>query len=418
MGLAGRDTMGAAESRAVDTSEILTRIALIFVAAQVGSFLFRQLRQPPVIGEILAGALIGPSAFGLIGSPGHGEPDPFNATFETLGELGAIALLFFVGLETRLDQMVAVGSRALMVAVAGVAVPLATGYLFLSLMGEPTLEALFLGAAMVATSVGITARVLHDLGAIGTKAARVILGAAVADDVIGLLVLAVLSGIAAKGSVVVLDVAVVALEAVAFLVFVGLVGSRVVRRFHVRVREIPLESGPLGVAAAAMLVLAAVAANIGLAGIVGAFLAGMMLSEARERFQIEEVVRPLYQFLAPFFFVFVGSQVDVKAYGDAAVLGTALVVTLLAVAAKFVPCMLASLGMGWRPAAVVGAGMVPRGEVGFIVAGLGLSLGIVPQWLYSDVVLMSALTTLVAPYLLQFLLKGQKFSRERVSAHH
>jgi Kef-type K+ transport system membrane component KefB len=369
---------------------------------------FRQLRQPQVIGEILAGAVIGPAGLALIGGPGHGEPDPFHLTFETLAELGAISLLFFVGLETHLDQMIAVGSRALVVAVAGVAVPLLTGYLFLSLLGEPTLEAVFLGAAMVATSVGITARVLHDLGALNTKAARVILGAAVADDVLGLLVLAVLSGVATKGSVVVLDVVVVAVEAAAFLVFVGLIGSRVVRRFHVHIRDIPLESGSLGIAAIAMLVLAAVASRIGLAGIVGAFLAGMMLSEARERFQIEEAVRPLYQFLAPFFFVFVGSQVDFRAYGDLGILGTALAVTVLAILTKFLPCTLAALGMGWHSAAVVGAGMVPRGEVGFIVAGLGLSLGIVPQWLYSDVVLMSILTTLLAPYLLQFLYRARK----------
>lgn len=399
----------------MEISEILTRVAIIFVAAQLGSLVFRQLRQPQVIGEILAGAVIGQSGLGLIGGLAHGEPDPFHLTFETLAELGAISLLFFVGLETHLDQMVAVGGRALGVALAGVAIPLATGYLFLSLLGEPTLEAVFLGAAMVATSVGITARVLHDLGVLNSKAARVILGAAVVDDVLGLLVLAVLSGVATKGTVVVLDVVVVALEAVAFLVFVGLVGSRVVRRFHVHIRNIPLESGALGIAAIAMLVLAAVASLIGLAGIVGAFLAGMMLSEARERLQIEEAIRPLYQFLAPFFFVFVGSQVDFKVYGDLTVIGTALAVTLLAIAAKFLPCMLAAAGMGWHSAAVVGAGMVPRGEVGFIVAGLGLSLGIVPQWLYSDVVLMSILTTLIAPYSLQFLYRGQREHRERVA---
>ncbi len=383
--------------------DILTQIAIVFVAAQLGSLVFRQLRQPQVIGEIVAGAAIGPAGLALIGSVNHQGSEPFLVTFETLAELGAISLLFYVGLETRLDEMLAVGRRAITVAIAGVVVPLLTGYLLLTGMGEAALEAAFLGAAMVATSVGITARVLHDLGALNTRAARVILGAAVADDVLGLLVLAVLSGIATKGTVVALDVVVVALEAVAFVAFVGLLGSRIVGRYHLRLQEIPLESGALGIAATAMLVLAAIASRIGLAGIVGAFLAGMMLSEAKERFQIGEIIRPLYQFLAPFFFVFVGAQVDFRAYSELGTLGLALLITALAVVTKFVPCLLASLGMGWHSAAVVGSGMIPRGEVGFIVAGLGLSMGIVPQWLYTDVVLMSILTTLLAPYLLQFL---------------
>jgi Kef-type K+ transport system membrane component KefB len=311
-----------------------------------------------------------------------------------------IVLLFAVGLETRATDILRVGVRALTVGVLGIIAPFLLGFAFMAATGHPRLESAFVATALVATSVGITARVLQDLGVLRAREARIILGAAVIDDILGLLLLAVVSAAGERGGANVADVAWIAVQALAFVGFVAWLGTHATRRFSVHLERLndvlPLPV-PLNVALILMLGLAASASVIGLAGIIGAFLAGMVLAESREQFDLEHQTQPVYEFLVPFFFVFTGSQVDPAVFRDGGVVGLAAAVTAIAILSKLVGAGGAMWGSGRRSMAIVGIGMVPRGEVGLIVAGLGLSLGIIPTDLFSVVVLMSIATTLVVP---------------------
>jgi Kef-type K+ transport system membrane component KefB len=397
---------------------ILLGLFVIFLAAKLAAELFERIHQPPVIGELLAGVLIGPHALGLIGTPDaglvaafHGDAaaarEAINLVYEVVAELGVIVLLFFVGLETRVADILRVGGRAGLVATLGVVVPFALGYgLMGPLLGRPQEEAIFLGAAMVATSVGITARVLRDLGVIASRESRIILGAAVLDDILGLVILAVVAGLTTTGSVSPTSVAIIAGQAFLFTAFLALVGTGTVRRYGLQLDRLRMTNAPFAVALLAMLGFAALSASIGLAAIIGAFLAGMVFAEAREHFALEQQALPIYQFLVPFFFVLMGSQVDWRLFLDGELTALTLAVTALAFLGKFVGCGLGVLSLGRRSAAIVGVGMAPRGEVGLIVASLGLSLGAISSRLFSVVVVMSVLTTLAVPPLLRTLYAG------------
>jgi Kef-type K+ transport system membrane component KefB len=293
------------------------------------------------------------------------------------------------------------------VALLGVVVPLILGYgLMGPALGHPQIVSIFVGAAMVATSVGITARVLRDLGVIASTESRIILGAAVIDDILAMVILAVVAGLAANGSVRPLEIGIIAGQALLFTLFVALVGTGVMRRYGLGLGHLKMDGAPLAISLLAMLGLAALSASIGLAAIIGAFLAGMVFAEAREHFDLEHETLPIYQFLVPFFFVFTGAQVDWRIFVDGGILGVALAVTALALLGKFVGCGLAMAGLGRRSIAIVGVGMAPRGEVGLIVASLGLSLGAIPIEIFSVVVIMSILTTLVVPPILRVLYIG------------
>src|SRR5688572_21738036 len=274
------------------------------------------------------------------------------------------------------------------------------------LLGHPSVEAIFVGAALVATSVGITARVLRDLGVIASMESRVILGAAVIDDILAMIILAVVAGLATTGSVSLVDIGGIAGQALLFTAFIALVGTWVVRRYGLGLGRLKMDGAPLAVSLLVMLGLAALSASIGLAAIIGAFLAGMVFAEAREHFELEHQALPIYQFLVPFFFVLTGAQVDWRLFLDGPIMGIALGVTALALLGKIVGCGLGVLGLGRRSVAIVGVGMAPRGEVGLIVASLGLSLGAIPQQIFSVVVIMSILTTLMAPPVLRALYAG------------
>jgi Kef-type K+ transport system membrane component KefB len=397
---------------------ILFDLFLVFLAAKVAAELFERLHQPPVIGELLAGAIIGPYALGWIGVPDRVLIDAFHGDVATateamalvtrvIGELSVVVLLFFVGLETRLSDILSVGGRASSVAVAGVILPFVLGYgLFAIVLGQPQVESVFLGAAMVATSVGITARVLRDLGVIASRASRIILGAAVIDDILGMIILAVVVGIAATGTVSFLSLATITGQAVVFTVVLVVVGSWVVRRYGLGLARLKMDNAPFAVALLAMLGLATLSAAIGLAAIIGAFLAGMVFAEAREHFELQRQALPIYQFLVPFFFVFTGAQVDWRLFLDGSVMGIAIAVTVLAIVGKLLGCGLAMLGNNTRQMMIVGVGMAPRGEVGLIVANLGLALGAVTGQVFSVVVVMSILTTIVVPPVLRLLYVG------------
>ncbi len=366
----------------------LLEVFYLFLAAQVLAYLFRRLNQPTVIGEVLAGVLVGPALLGLVH---EGE------ILEFLAELGAIFLLFMVGLETRLKDILAVGKEAFWVAVLGVAFPFVGGYLYGLQIGFQTLPALFLGTALVATSVGITARVLQELGVLSRPYARIILGAAVIDDVLGLIVLAVVNGVAKTGQVEAGAIMELILLSVLFVGLAVLLSPLVGR---IPLERLPVGS-PLGFALALGVGMAALAAAIGLAPIVGAFLGGMLLSEVREKYRLEAPVFAIEGFLAPIFFAMVGVRLELSALLSPAMWVAGSVVTLIAILGKVLGGFLGALTQGVRSALTVGVGMAPRGEVGLIVAALGLAAGAVNEEEYAIVLFMVVLTTLFAPLALK-----------------
>ena len=392
---------------------VLTDIFLMFLAAKAAGALFERFGQPAVIGELLAGVVLGPYALGWIGTPSaemvHALHDPAIAAetlsliYDVLAELGVVILLFLVGLETRLSDILRVGTRAGVVAVGGVILPFILGFAYITFLGQPTVEALFVATAMVATSVGITARVLADLGQIQSDEARIILGAAVIDDILAMIVLAVVSAIGQTGTVSLVSIALIAAQALAFTAFVALAGRQAIRSWSMHLERVPVRNAPFVLAVLMMLGLAALSASIGLAAIIGAFLAGMVLAEVREQYELEQKALPIYELLVPLFFVITGSRVDWRLMLDTNLLGVALTVTALAIIGKVVGCGIGGLGKGVRSVAIIGVGMAPRGEVGLIVANVGQSIGAIPDAMFSIVVIMSLLTTLVAPPVLMAL---------------
>jgi Kef-type K+ transport system membrane component KefB len=374
---------------------LLLELFVIFVSAKLLGELFERLKLPAVLGEMLAGVILGPSALALV--------HPGNITLALAG-LGAIFLLFTVGLETPPDELLKVGKTALGVAAGGVAIPFLLGFGFMALRGSAGHEATFVAAAMVATSVGITARVLRDVGAMETRAARVILGAAVFDDILGMLVLAIVAGLAQHGSMQWLLFGVLVVEALAFALFMIYVAPRVIRRVQPRVERLSLHDAPLILALGLCLGLSAAAEQIGMAAIIGAFFAGLAFAEFSPQWNLQPRANALNEFLAPFFFFTLGAQLDLRVFSGR-VLVIASVLSVLAVAAKLAGCGLPALSLGRKDALRVGVGMVPRGEVGLIVAAVGLGLHTISQEAYGIVLFMTAVTTLLAPPWLRILFR-------------
>jgi len=377
---------------ATAVADTLVALFVVLLAAKLGDELFKHIGQPALVGEILAGVLIGPSVLGLV-EPGE--------TLEVFAELGVVFLLFWVGLETRLSDMRAVGGVAVRVGVFGVVVPFAAGYAAGAIAGESAETSVFIGAALVATSVGITSGVLIELGALTSRAARTILGAAVIDDILAMVLLAIAVGVAEEGGVDVASIAVVIGIALAFVTFVAVGGTRLVARFPDIFHAPRFSESPLLPAVILCLGLAALAAQIGLAAIIGAFLAGLVVAETKDRHDFEEEVAPLYAFFPPFFFVFIGLEFDLAAFADGATLAALAGLTTLAFVTKYAAARFAARGMGAGDARVVGLGMVPRGEVGIIVAGIGSATGAISGDLFAVIVGMSIATTLIVPPLLR-----------------
>ena len=371
---------------------VLTDLFVVLLAAKLGDELFRRLRQPTIVGEILAGVLVGPAVLGLV-QPGE--------VLEVFAELGVVFLLFWVGLETRLSDLREVGATAVSVGLLGVAIPFAGGISLGAALGESTATSLFIGAALVATSVGITSAVLIELGVLERRASRTILGAAIVDDILALLLVAVAAGVAAEGGVDIVSIAVTAAVALAFVAFVALGGTRLLQARPALLHAPRFSESPLLPAVIICLGLAAFAAQIGLAAIIGAFLAGMIIAETRDQHPIEEEVAPLYAFFPPFFFAFIGLELSLGALGDGRALLLLAGVTALAVVTKFAGAYLGARRMGRREATFVGVGMVPRGEVGIIVAGIGNATGTIDAELFAIIVAMSVLTTLIVPPVLR-----------------
>jgi len=373
-------------------ADLLVDLFVVLLAAKLGDELFRRLKQPTIVGEILAGLLVGPAVFGLV------EPSDI---LEVFAELGVVFLLFWVGLETKLSDLREVGPTALSVGVLGVVIPFGAGVGLGLALGESTATALFLGAALVATSVGITSAVLLELGVMDRRASRTILGAAIVDDILALLLVAVASGVAVAGGVDIGAIAVTAAIALGFIAFVALGGTKLLQKRPALLDEPHFSESPLLPAVIICLGLAAFAAQIGLAAIIGAFLAGMIVAETKDQSPIEEEVAPLYAFFPPFFFAYIGIQVSLSVLADPGTLALLAGVTILAVLTKFVGAYAGALRLGRRDAAFVGAGMVPRGEVGIIVAGIGAATGTIDAELFAVIVAMSVLTTLIVPPVLR-----------------
>lgn len=382
----------------VESESVIITLFLILIAAKLFAELFERLRQPAVAGEILAGVLIGPNVLGLV--------TPTEIT-RVLAEMGVIFLLFNVGLETKPAAILRVGRKAAGVALLGVAAPLLGGWLLMRAWGGSNVEALFLGTAMVATSVGITARVLSSMGLLDAPSARIILGAAVIDDILGLIVLSIVSGTAA-GSFDVIEIGTTALLAIGFTLFITFVGAPVLKRAAPGVGRLKVGDSFFVFGLILCLGLSAAANYIGVAAIIGAFLAGMALAEPTEgQPTMHRQTNGVTEFLVPFFLVNIGMQLDLNVFRDMSVIMLSIIVTLVAVATKFLACGIGALGLGVARAAQVGMGMVPRGEVGIVVAQLGLSLAIISTKFYGVVLFMAIATTLIAPPFIKLLFASE-----------
>jgi Kef-type K+ transport system membrane component KefB len=377
--------------------EIPLSMLVVFASAKLLSELFERFGQPGIVGEILAGILIGPHVLGWM-TP--------NEVLRVLSDLGVMFLLFRVGLEVKASELLRVGGSATVVALAGVILPFAMGWGISTLWGEPHIESIFTGAAMVATSVGITAQVLAARGLLDTRAARVILAAAVVDDVLGLIVLALVSDLA-HGAVRYLDVALTGGLAIGFTLLVAKFGTSAVRRVMPRVQaRLALAEGEFALAMTLLFALSVVAVYAGVAAIVGAFLAGMALSESAEQ-RLTDLTNGVAELLVPFFLAGIGLHFDTTAFTTRSTLGLAALIFAAAIVSKFLACGLAALRMGRRDAVRIGVGMIPRGEVGMVVAQIGLNMQVMSEAVYGIIVFMSVATTLVAPPLLKLAFKGE-----------
>ena len=378
----------------IENAAILLDLFIMLAAAKLMAEVFERLRQPAVVGEILAGVVIGPALLGWV------EP---SAIINILAEFGVIFLLFNVGLETKPQAIFQVGRRAVTVGVLGVVLPFAAGYFIAMAWGGSFVESMFIGAALVATSVGITARILSGMGLLDTPTARIILGAAVIDDILGLIILSLVSAVS-QGDISYAGLAKTALAAILFTVFVALVGSHIINRLAPFIQRLRLGKPFFTLGLILCLGLSVASSYVGVAAIIGAFLAGMALAEAtEENHKMHHLTSGVTEFLVPFFLVNIGMQLDLQIFGDPAVVTFAILLTLIAVATKFVGCGLGAFGMKKREMAQIGIGMVPRGEVGIVVAQIGLGLGAIGKPFFAAVLFMAVATTVIAPPLIKLL---------------
>ncbi len=415
----------------MQAEETLLLIFVAFLVAKLGGEIMERMRLPAVTGELMAGIILGPTVLNLITSE-----DDF---FDILAQLGATFLLFTVGMETKLSELRKVGLVATSVAAMGVIVPFVMGYYVSVLLFASSVEAMFVATALVATSVGITARVLEDLGMIHSTEAKIILGAAVIDDILGMIVLTLVSGVAV-GDITYISVGIVIGEAVCFVAIVTLLGTRVVKyasgkrdvkfdrtsngqwAIHYTTRAFKRDSwleklkqrqAPFVIILIVIFGLSAMASFVGLAAIIGAFFAGLIFSDTKDTYELESKFEPLNILLVPFFFVVMGARVDFANFTN--VIPFAIIVTVVAILGKLIGCSLGAFTRGERTALIVGAGMVPRGEVGVVVAMIGLNMAIITQSTYSVIVLVSIVTTLYAPFLIRTVVKAESKKKDQQS---
>ncbi len=391
----------------------LVLIAILIFGKGIGEIAER-IGQPAVLGELVAGVLLGSSVLGIIPTSG-----PMAEIVTLLAEVGVAILLFEIGLETDLREMFRVGTSATLVALVGVIVPFGLGFLYWfivrpSIGTHPgditdTIVAIFAGATLTATSVGITARVLTDLGRIHTREARIIIGAAVVDDVLGLVILAIVSGLASGAALSPLGVVRTFIIAVGFLVAAVIVGNWVAPRLFGLIDTLRVRGVLLVSAFSFALLFGALAGLAGSAMIIGSFAAGIVLSSTNQFDVIEDRIKPVADIFTPIFFVSVGAAVNVRLFlpwsadFNWGVLQVGGVLLVIAVVGKVV----AGYSVGWGKHKLnhlaVGVGMIPRGEVGLIFAQLGLNHHILSSEVFSAVLIMVIFSTFIAPPLLKLI---------------
>jgi Kef-type K+ transport system membrane component KefB len=383
----------------MELANFLGLLAVILGAAKLLGAAAKAIGQPAVLGELVAGVLLSASLLNLV--------DANDKYLHLLAEIGVVILLFEIGLETDLARLLKVGAASAAVALVGVVLPFALGYAVCVLLGLETLAGVVAGATLTATSVGITARVLSDLGRLQDNESQIVLGAAVIDDVLGLVILAVVGGLAAGEGVTVLGVAQTTGLAFGFLIVTLLLGGAVVPPLVRRLSRSDLPGTITTIALVLAFGLAWLAAVAGSAMIIGAFAAGLLLRKTPQAHDIERRVGHLGHLFVPIFFVVTGAAVDVRVFDPTNPANhSTLAVGGLLIAAAIVGKFLAGYAPFWfrGKKAVIGVGMIPRGEVGLIFAQMGLVSGVFDARLFSAVTLMVMVTTFIAPPLLRLLL--------------
>ena len=370
---------------------LLLVLAALLVTAKLLGALAQTVGQPAVLGELVAGVLLGGSIFGML--------DPAQPVIHALSELGLIVLLFEIGLHTDLRSMAKVAGTATTVGIVGVIVPFVLGYVAASgILGLETVAALVCAAALTATSIGISARVLADLGQLKTREGQVVLGAAVLDDIVGLIILSVVASIVAGGSWTVGGVVRTTVIAVGFIVVALTVGRFLARPIFSSIETIRAPGTLAVLALAFAFLLSSLAATSGSAMILGAFAAGIILNGTAERVEIERATRSIGHLLVPIFFASVGASVQLSAFGESGTLAVAGLLILVGVLGKFV----AGYAPWWFRGnkRLIGVAMIPRGEVGLIFAQMGLATAAISPSLFSALTLMVLVTTLLTPPIL------------------
>ena len=387
-----------ASSAAADSASINLAVTMlvIFGSAKLLAELFERMNQPGIVGEILAGILIGPSMLGWV-SPGE-----FTIT---MAELGVMFLLFRVGLDVEPAELMKVGGTAVAVGVLGVVIPFASGYMLFQAMGHTKLESIFVGTALTATSVGITAQVLSAKGLLHRTAARIILGAAVIDDILALLLLGAASSFAA-GRADLIQLGLTSLTALLFVLMIGKWGRRTMSTVmpHLENR-LQLGESQFALAMVLLFGLAALSQKIGVAAIIGAFLAGMALAEALPH-RVHDLAHGVTELLVPFFLANIGLHFSLDAFATRVTLLVALALVPVAVVSKLVGCGLGASRLGRAIAMRVGVGMIPRGEFCMVVAQVGLSLKAISPATYATIVFMAVVAAILTPPLLKWAFRG------------
>jgi Kef-type K+ transport system membrane component KefB len=421
---------------AVDAPTVLTGVLLslvvIYIASKLGSELSKRLDLPPVLGELIAGVVVGVSALHLLMFPDSGAQasnsvimtilqridqlspatlaDIFQSQSEAisiLAELGVIVLLFEIGLESDLRQLKAVGAQAFAVACVGVATPFAaaTGGL-MWLFHVPAIPAIFAGAALTATSIGITAKVLSELGQLKSKEGQIIVGAAIIDDVLGILVLAVVASLAKTGTIDIVNVFYLIISATVFLIGSILLGSFFNQSFVAIVQKLQTRGNILIPALIFAFFMAFLANAVHLEAILGAFAAGLVLDETDQRDELDAQVKPIADLLVPIFFVTVGAKADLTVLNpmvpeNLSGLVIAAFLMVVAIVGKVITGWVV-FGQAGINRLAIGIGMIPRGEVGLVFAGIGSASGALDKPLAAAMIIMVILTTFLAPPFLRF----------------
>ena len=420
-----------AENAPIVLSSVLLSLVVIYLASKVGSEVAQRFDLPPVLGELLAGVVVGVSALHLIIFPesdltatdslimtaieslNHLTPENLANVFASqsevisvLAEIGVIILLFEIGLESDLKQLKAVGSQAVVVACVGVAVPFGAGTLgLMSIFHVPAIAAIFAGAALTATSIGITSKVLSEMGQLKSKEGQIIVGAAIIDDVLGIIVLAVVASLAKTGSVDVINVGYLIVSATAFLIGSILLGQLFNSSFITIASKLKTRGNIVIPALVFAFFMAFIGNAIHLEAILGAFAAGLVLEESDAREELDELIKPIADLLVPIFFVTVGARADLSVLNPAVAdnrAGLLIAIFLVAVA------IVGKVVSGWVVFGIpdvnrlaIGIGMVPRGEVGLVFAAIGSASGILSKPLEVSIIIMVISTTFLAPPLLR-----------------